>query len=53
MDKEHTIETSEQTSPLLYPLGLVFWKMKGAFEREIGVSAGTWFSLTLLAKKES
>ena len=52
MDKEHTIETSEQTSPLLYPLGLVFWKMKGAFEREIGVSAGTWFSLTLLAKKD-
>ena len=52
MDEEHTIETTEQTSPLLAPLGLAFWRMKGAFEREIGVRAGTWFSLTLLAKKD-
>ena len=52
MDEEHTIETTEQTSPLLAPLGLAFWRMKGAFEREIGVSAGTWFSLTLLDKNE-
>ena len=52
MDEEHTIETTEQTNPLLAPLGLAFWRMKGAFEREIGVRAGTWFSLTLLAKKD-
>ena len=26
--------------------------MKGAFEREIGVSAGTWSTLTMLAKKD-
>src|ERR687885_1717023 len=52
MDEEHTIETTEQTNLLLAPLGLAFWRMKGAFEREIGVSAGTWFSLTLLAKKD-
>jgi DNA-binding MarR family transcriptional regulator len=26
--------------------------MKSAFEREMGVSAGTWFSLVLLAKEE-
>ena len=52
MDKEHTIETTEQTRLLLAPLSLAFWRMKGAFEREIGVSASTWFSLTLLAEKD-
>jgi DNA-binding MarR family transcriptional regulator len=26
--------------------------MKSAFEREMGVSAGTWFSLALLSKKD-
>jgi DNA-binding MarR family transcriptional regulator len=26
--------------------------MKSAFEREMGVSAGTWFSLVLLSKKD-
>jgi DNA-binding MarR family transcriptional regulator len=37
---------------LLAPLGLTFWRMKGAFEREIGVSAGTWFSLALLSRRD-
>src|ERR687886_1125493 len=45
-------ETGEDVGPLLAPLGLAFWRMKSAFEREIGVSAGTWFSLTLLSKKD-
>ena len=45
-------ETGEDVGPLLAPLGLAFWRMKGAFEREIGVSAGTWFSLALLSKKD-
>ena len=44
-------ETGEDVGPLLAPLGLAFWRMKGAFEREMGVSAGTWFSLALLSKK--
>ena len=34
---------------MLAPLGFAFWKIKGAFEREMGVSAGTWFTLALLA----
>ena len=37
---------------MLAPLGFAFWRMKSAFEREMGVSAGTWFSLVLLAKEE-
>jgi DNA-binding MarR family transcriptional regulator len=35
----------------LAPLGFAFWKIKGAFERETGVSAGTWFTLALLARE--
>jgi DNA-binding MarR family transcriptional regulator len=46
------IKAEEDVAPLLAPLGLAFWRMKGAFEREIGVSAGTWFSLALLSKKD-
>jgi DNA-binding MarR family transcriptional regulator len=52
MEEEHVIERTEGTGTLLAPLGLAFWRMKGAFEREIGVSAGTWFSLALLSKKD-
>ena len=29
-------------------LGLAFWRMKHAFEREVGLSAATWFLLTTL-----
>jgi len=44
-------KTGEDVVPLLAPLGFAFWRMKSAFEREMGVSAGTWFSLALLSKK--
>src|ERR687886_913831 len=46
-----SVETAEDASPLLAPLGFAFWRMKSAFEREMGVSAGTWFTLALLARK--
>jgi DNA-binding MarR family transcriptional regulator len=45
-------ETAQDTGPLLAPLGFAFWKVKGAFERETGVSAGTWFTLALLARED-
>jgi DNA-binding MarR family transcriptional regulator len=45
-------KTAEDVGPLLAPLGLAFWRIKSAFEREIGVGAGTWFSLALLSKKD-
>jgi DNA-binding MarR family transcriptional regulator len=46
------VETAQDTAPLLTPLGFAFWKVKGAFERETGVSAGTWFTLALLARED-
>ena len=46
------VEVAEDNDPLLAPLALAFWRMKGAFEREMGVSAGTWFSLALLAGED-
>ena len=49
---DRSVETAQGTSSLLAPLGFAFWRMKGAFEREVGVSAGTWFSLALLARKD-
>ena len=47
-----SVETAHDTGPLLAPLGFAFWKVKGAFERETGVSAGTWFTLALLARED-
>ena len=49
---EQLVETARDAAPLLAPLGFAFWKMKGAFEREMGVSAGTWFTLALLARED-
>jgi len=48
---DRSLETVQDTGPLLAPLGFAFWKMKGAFEREMGVSVGAWFSLALLARE--
>ena len=42
-----TQETGDIES-LMPPLGLAFWRMKRAFEREIGLSAATWFLLKML-----
>jgi MarR family transcriptional regulator, organic hydroperoxide resistance regulator len=47
-----SVETALDIGPLLAPLGFAFWRMKGAFEREMGVSAGTWFTLELLARED-
>jgi DNA-binding MarR family transcriptional regulator len=49
---KRAVETAQGAGPMLAPLGFAFWKMKGAFEREMGVSAGTWFTLTLLARED-
>ena len=52
VDTTGQLKPTEDIGPLLAPLGIAFWRMKGAFEREIGVTAGTWFSLALLSKKD-
>jgi MarR family transcriptional regulator, organic hydroperoxide resistance regulator len=33
-------------------LGLAFWRMKHAFEREVGPSAATWFLLAMLIEED-
>ena len=33
-------------------LGLAFWRMKHAFEREVGLGAATWFLLSMLIDEE-
>jgi DNA-binding MarR family transcriptional regulator len=33
-------------------LGLAFWRMKHAFEREVGLSAATWFLLAMLIDED-
>jgi MarR family transcriptional regulator, organic hydroperoxide resistance regulator len=33
-------------------LGLAFWRMKHAFEHEVGLSAATWFLLTMLIDED-
>jgi MarR family transcriptional regulator, organic hydroperoxide resistance regulator len=33
-------------------LALAFWRMKHAFEREVGLSAATWFFLTMLLDED-
>lgn len=30
---------------LMGPLGMAFWSLKAGFEREVGVSLGTWYTL--------
>lgn len=50
------IETAEDPgsalSPVLAPLGLSFKRMTAMVERETGVSARTWFVLSMLSKEE-
>ena len=37
---------------LLAPLAMAFWRMRGAFERELGISPGMWFTLAILCEEE-
>jgi len=47
--QEEKVASDGSLMPLL---GLVFWRMKRAFEREVGVSAATWFLLTMVIGKD-
>ena len=55
LDNEHAEKKGEMLAEkvagdgsLMPLLGLAFWRMKHAFEREVGLSAATWFLLTML-----
>ena len=45
-------EKAAGDSSLMPLLGLAFWRMKHAFEREVGLSAATWFLLTMLIDED-
>src|ERR671939_1035175 len=45
-------EVQDTSDSLLPSLGLAFWRMKHAFEREVGLSAATWFLLSMLIEED-
>ena len=45
------VEKAGDDGSVMPLLGLAFWRMKHAFEREVGLSAATWFLLTTLRRR--
>jgi DNA-binding MarR family transcriptional regulator len=59
LEERHSEETAKRLaekagsdSSVMPLLGLAFWRMKHAFEREVGLSAATWFLLTMLIDED-
>jgi DNA-binding MarR family transcriptional regulator len=50
--KGELLAEKEGGGPLMPLLGLAFWRMKHAFEREVGLSAATWFLLAILMDED-
>jgi MarR family transcriptional regulator, organic hydroperoxide resistance regulator len=46
------VEKAGSDGSVMPLLGLAFWRMKRAFEREVGLSATTWFLLTMLINED-
>src|SRR3712207_8888439 len=49
---EALAEKAAGDGSLMPLLGLAFWRMKQAFEREVGLSAATWFLLAMLIDED-
>jgi DNA-binding MarR family transcriptional regulator len=49
---EAPAEKAAGDGPLMPLLGLAFWRMKHAFEREVGISAATSFLLSMLIEED-
>jgi DNA-binding MarR family transcriptional regulator len=49
---EVLVERTAGDGSLMPLLGLAFWRMKHAFEREVGLSAATWFLLSMLIEED-
>jgi MarR family transcriptional regulator, organic hydroperoxide resistance regulator len=45
-------ERADDDGSVMPLLGLAFWRMKHAFEREVGISAATWFLLAMLIDED-
>jgi MarR family transcriptional regulator, organic hydroperoxide resistance regulator len=52
LEQRQATEASQDTDPILVPIGLAFKKMLKAFERDTGVSPGKYFVLRMLARKD-
>ena len=50
--KETVERLAGDDSSVMPLLGLAFWRMKHAFEREVGLGAGAWFLLSMLINDE-
>ena len=50
--KETVERLAGDDSSVLPLLGLAFWRMKHAFEREVGLGAATWFLLSMLIDED-
>jgi MarR family transcriptional regulator, organic hydroperoxide resistance regulator len=48
----HSAAVQDISDSLLPSLGLAFWRMKHAFEREVGLSTATWFLLSMLIEED-
>ena len=46
--EERVERLTEEEGSMMPLLGLAFWRMKRAFEREVGLGAATWFLLAML-----
>ena len=46
------VEKAGSDGSVMPLLGLAFWRMKHAFEREVGLSAATWFLLAMLIDED-
>jgi DNA-binding MarR family transcriptional regulator len=49
---ERLAEKAGDDGSVMPLLGLAFWRMKRAFEREVGLGAATWFLLTMLIEED-
>ena len=49
---ERLAEKVRDDGSLMPLLGLAFWRMKRAFAHEVGISAATWFLLTMLIDED-
>ena len=56
LEEQRSKETVERLagddSSVLPLLGLAFWRMKHAFEREVGLGAATWYLLSMLIDED-
>ncbi len=51
-EKKGELLAEKAGGPLMPLLGLAFWRMKHAFEREVGLSAAAWFLLAVLMDED-